>query len=203
MRCINNLTTIRVTFLFCLFLSASVNAQVGDLYKLNDDLALDGDVERYQISPDGKYVVYLADQDCDNRVDLYSVPIGGGQPVTLRLPFLYSGRIRDFQISPDNSRVVYLERANTDAFGDFTTDLFSVPIEGGFARDISVAGHQREVVHYKISPDSSRVVFTVNRLIDNKLGIHFKVDAHENNAKNINYLGTQKRVENSGIANTF
>jgi len=42
-----------------------------------------------------------------------------------------------------------------------------------------------------------------NRLIDNELGIQFKIDAHRNNASANNYRGTAKRVENSGIGNTY
>jgi len=169
MRFGNNLIVIKVTLLLSLLLITNVNAQIGDLYKLNDDLVVGGDVKRYQISPDGKYVVYLADQDFDEVFDLYSVPITGGQPIRLRQVFLFGGRLQDFQISPDSSRVVYRERVNTDAFGGFTIDLFSVPIEGGFATDISVAGPQRGVVQYEISADSSRVVFTANR--DNETAV--------------------------------
>ena len=49
--------------------------------KLNDPLVPSGDVESFDISPDGSRVVYRADQDADGVTELYSVPIAGS-PVT-------------------------------------------------------------------------------------------------------------------------
>jgi hypothetical protein len=37
-----------------------------------------GDVTVFQISPNGRYAVYLADQDTDGVNKLYSVLLGGG-----------------------------------------------------------------------------------------------------------------------------
>ena len=48
-------------------------------------------------------------------------------------------------------------------------------------------------------PYVGRNLVNGNRLIDNDLGIQFKIDAHQNN----DYQGTQKQVENNGIGNTF
>jgi hypothetical protein len=50
-----------------------------------------GDVTTFQISPDGRYAVYLADQDMDGVFELYSVFLGGGSPIRLN-PLLPSGR---------------------------------------------------------------------------------------------------------------
>jgi hypothetical protein len=38
-----------------------------------------GDVTTFEISPDGRYAVYLADQDTDGVFELYSVLLGGAR----------------------------------------------------------------------------------------------------------------------------
>jgi len=40
-------------------------------------------VREARISPDGSRVVYLADQDADELLELYSVPIDGGMSMRL------------------------------------------------------------------------------------------------------------------------
>lgn len=68
--------------------------------KLTGPLPLFGDVRSFQISPDGRYAVYLADQDTDEVFELYSVALSGGAPVRLN-PLLPVGRnVESFQISP-------------------------------------------------------------------------------------------------------
>ena len=42
-----------------------------------------GDVDRFLTSPDGRYAVYLADQETDGVYEVYSVLVGGGSPVRL------------------------------------------------------------------------------------------------------------------------
>ena len=107
--------------------------------KLSGVMPLFGDVKSFQISPDGRYAVYLADQDTDEVSDLYSVLLGGGSPVRLN-PILPVGRIVfGFRISPDSSRVVY------DAFHATASDLnsielYSVPIGGPAAAEIKLNG---------------------------------------------------------------
>jgi hypothetical protein len=39
--------------------------------KLNGDLVSEGDVEEFVISPDSKYVVYTADQETDEVIELF------------------------------------------------------------------------------------------------------------------------------------
>jgi Tol biopolymer transport system component len=122
-------------------------------------------VHDFQISPDGKYVVYRADQDTDRVFELYSVSLTGGSPIRLN-PLLPVGRsVQSFQISPDSSRVVY--RADQDA--DEVTELYSVPIEGPAALGIKLNGVMAEggdVRSFQISPDSSRVVYWADQQTD-------------------------------------
>jgi len=79
--------------------------------KLNPNLASNTRIgQNFQISPDGRTVVYPADE-------LYRVPIGGGAaPVQLNPTIVGSFRgVVSFQISPVDSRlVVYRARQDSD-----------------------------------------------------------------------------------------
>ena len=102
-------------------------------YKLNDPISLrneEGDVSGSLISPDGSWVVYMADQDVSEVAELYSALIDGSQPpVKLNGPLVQDGDVRIFEISPDSSRVVYVADQDTDG----QRELYSVPIDGSAA----------------------------------------------------------------------
>lgn len=53
------------------------------LAKLNDALPSGGDVYGFEVTPDSSRVVYLGDQDTDEVRELYSVPVGGGTPLSV------------------------------------------------------------------------------------------------------------------------
>jgi Tol biopolymer transport system component len=132
--------------------------------KLNGVMPPFGVVASFQISPDGRYAVYLADQDTSGVTELYSVFLGGGSPVRLN-PILSLGRnVTSFQISPDSSRVVY--RGNQDTAAVF--ELYSVPIGGpaGIKLNRALVAFGN-VVDFKISPDSSRVIYYADQEMDN------------------------------------
>jgi Tol biopolymer transport system component len=136
---------------------APLPLQAATNIKLSGAMPAFGDVSSFQISRDGRYAVYLADQDTDEVPELYSVLLGGGPPVRLN-PILPPGRaVASFQISPDSRRVVY--RADQDSVN--VVELYSVPI-GGLAASIKLNGTlgiNDDVIDFQISPDSSRVVF--------------------------------------------
>lgn len=77
--------------------------------KLNESLVAGGEVDlyNYQISADSSYVIYVADQEVDNRDELYRVPLEGGAVTKLNGPLVDGGRVRDATISPNNTWVVY------------------------------------------------------------------------------------------------
>ena len=119
----------------------------------------------FQISPDGRYAVYLADQDTDGVLELYSVLLGGGSPVRLNPPLPFGRNVTSFRISPDSSRVVYL----TDQQTDNVIELYSVPLGGPAAAGIKLNGALvagGNVGIFQISPDSSRVVYRADQDTD-------------------------------------
>ena len=131
--------------------------------ELNGALTSGGDVwdRGVSISPDSSTVIYRADQDTDDVVELFSVPLVGGVPIKLNGPLGSSGDVvRPAQISPDGSTVVYL----ADQDSDNVVELYSVPIGGGVPtklNDSLVSGG--DVWYFVISSDSSTVVYFVRR----------------------------------------
>jgi Tol biopolymer transport system component len=134
--------------------------------KLSGVMPAYGDVTSFQISPNGRYAVYLADQDTDGVFELYSVLLGVGAPVRLN-PLLPVGRkVTSFQISPDSSRVVYI--ANQQSATVY--ELYSVPIGGPAAAGIKLNGvlvAGGGLFTFLISPDGSRVVYVADQQKDN------------------------------------
>ena len=128
--------------------------------KLNGTLVPGGNVVGFNISPDSSRVVYTADQDTDNVIELYSVPLGDPAVAGIKLNGALGagGSVGFFLISPDSGRVVYLARQGT-ATG---YDLYSVPLGGPAATGIRL---NRPLVlngaftDIQISPDSSRAVY--------------------------------------------
>ena len=89
----------------------------------------------YDISPDSTRVIYLADQQVDTRVELFSVPLAGGGATKLNGTLPAGGGVSHALISPDSSRVVY--RADEDT--DNVYEIFSVPLAGGSAVKLNPA----------------------------------------------------------------
>ena len=90
----------------------------GGPIKLNMALPSGGEVTDVglQFSPDGSRVLYLADQETNGVIELYSVAAGGGTPVKLNTALPSGGDVYSsgIQFSPDGSRVLYRADQETD-----------------------------------------------------------------------------------------
>ena len=152
----------------------SVPIEGGNPVKLNGKLIQGGNIsyvdiilDKYipqinvRISPDSRYVVYQADQDVDEIFELYSVPIGGGNPVKLNRNLVDDGWVWRFQISSDSQYVVYLAEQEAAE----VRELYSVPIGGGnpvkLNENLVDNGNVQLVFH--ISPDNRYVVYLANQ----------------------------------------
>lgn len=136
------------------------SAQVINI-KLSNIQPLGHDVLQFRISADDSRVVYTAEQDTDNVLELYSVPSGGGTTTKLNNTLPSGGDVGSFRISTDSSRVVY--RADQDTDG--VQELYSVPIGGGTATKLNgtlVSGGEVRY-EFQISADSSRVVYLADQ----------------------------------------
>ena len=77
-----------------------VEPGAGPPVRLNGPLVADGDVLGFEISPDGSRVVYYADQDTDNVLEVYSVPSDGSAvPVKLNAPYVANGNLAVLDIA--------------------------------------------------------------------------------------------------------
>jgi Tol biopolymer transport system component len=141
--------------------------------KLNgplDTLSVVGDVDEFQVSPDGVRVVYLADQDTPGVIELYSARRDGtGTPVRLSGPLVAQGDVDSFQITPDGARVVY--RADQDT--DLLYELYSAPIDGSAPavklNGTLVAGGQ--VIDYEpyvMTSDGQTMLYVADQDVDNE-----------------------------------
>jgi len=110
-----------------------------------------------QSSPDGSRVVYVAEQEVDNKKEIYSVPVGGGTPIKLNQPLSAGGVNGHFVISPDSSTVFF--GAVEDVPG--AVAIFRVPIDGGAVERLtgpSVLG--RKVFYdFNLTLDGTRLVY--------------------------------------------
>ena len=124
--------------------------------KISGEMIDDGDVWNFRISPDGLYVVFLADARSDGQYELFSVPNIGGQRVLLSTGLSAFDGVVDFKISPDSQYVIYYVGS-----GCINPDqLFSVPIGGGEPVELYHTGAANYYLSdAKIAPDSSRVLF--------------------------------------------
>lgn len=123
-------------------------------------LPADGGLDSWQISPDSRYVVYVADAGASSPYELYSVPITGTTPIKLSPPLVAGGEARRFAITVNSQYVIYI----ADQEVDNRRELYRVPIGGGPSVKLSgamVAGGNVEGV--KVDPDNVRVVYQADQ----------------------------------------
>ncbi|KPL07519.1 hypothetical protein AMJ85_09360 [candidate division BRC1 bacterium SM23_51] len=130
--------------------------------KLNKTLPAGGHVYDFAISPNSDVVAYRAEQDTDDVIEVYRVPLHGpaSSGVKISDTIVAGGFVSRMDISPDGPRLVYV--ADMETAGDF--DLYSVPLFGpATARvELSPTGgllFNGDVLDFDISPDGSRVLY--------------------------------------------
>lgn len=147
---------------------------VADSFKLSGPLIPGGDVStNFKTTSDGSRAVFIADADSDDVFELYSREISrSGSRVKVNNPFSLAGSdVTSMGLSPGGTRVVYIADAETD--GKF--ELYS--------RDIGASGALHKLNHtivppggditsFRISPNSSRVVFHGDPDVDGESEIY-------------------------------
>ena len=148
----------------------------GTPVQLNDLASPRGD-RRYPfaITPDGERVYFWTDQEVNEVVELFSVPIdGGASPTKLSGTLVPGGDVvfhAGIAASADGSRLVY----QADALVDGLTELFSAPIDGsappvrlnaplpagGAIVEFAVAGSSRVVYRADQAADEIYELFSV------------------------------------------
>lgn len=107
------------------------------------------------ISPDGS-TVYVSAEDGH----LYAVPIGGGVHRRVSNDRGPSFRYYLHGISPDGSQLVYIGLA-IDAGGSITTNVFTIPAEGG--SDLQLTNDEHPDDGAEFSPDGEWIYFNSER----------------------------------------
>ena len=129
--------------------------------RLNGPLARPhgGDVVLFQLDHEGKHLVYVADQEVDDRRELYVVSSGAGGLARLKLngALVADGDVSSsVLLSPDGTRVLYIADQDTDG----VHELYSVPISGGAPVKLNAPLTVNERVSLvDITSDSAYVVF--------------------------------------------
>src|SRR5688572_29134421 len=139
--------------------------------KLSGTMGQDGDVAMggFAFSPDGAWVVYVADALTDGVDELFAVPSdGSAAPVRLNATLPAGGDVaggsgrRAFTISADSGHVVY----RADQTVDEHFDLWSAPIDGS-AAPVEIDGSTFTLVGTVFDLSSQgRVVFAGSTLAD-------------------------------------
>ncbi len=122
---------------------------------VGDDIPFD---DRFQISPDSSRVVFAANIAATSTGRLFSASISGGNCVDLSGVMVANGDVsnNNFAISPNSQRVVFI----ADKYVNGQEELFSVPLAGGIATQISgEMNNGGDVDRFSISADSQWVAF--------------------------------------------
>lgn len=125
----------------------------------------------YTFTPDSSRIVYRADRVINEGVELLSVAVTGGASTSIAAPGNLESTVLDFKVSDDGSRVVF--RAKLDDPQVF--ELYSASLtETGLVQLNSdhAVGAYGDVEDYAISPDSSRVVFTMDREVTDQFKLY-------------------------------
>ncbi|GAB5531257.1 MAG: hypothetical protein Roseis3KO_30340 [Roseivirga sp.] len=133
----------------------------------------DGSIRKYELSPDGTRVVYLAKKG-SNIQQLYSVPIAGGTPELLNSP-ITSGGVFRFDVSQNGDKVAY--SLSNEAFivpvagGEAPVALNTNPVNGSFIDDIFISSEGDNVGFILSSdPATQEVLFSSSMGGANSLG---------------------------------
>ncbi|HEX6884121.1 MAG TPA: hypothetical protein VF530_12145 [Planctomycetota bacterium] len=111
---------------------------------------------------DSTRIVYVADHDVTNTLDLYLVPVdGSAAPDRLTAISDFYGVRAGFQLTPEGEHAVFLAQVPAGPTSS-ETRLFSVRLDGSappFALSASPEDLYSGVQSFAVSPDSTRVVY--------------------------------------------
>ncbi|WP_455209744.1 TolB family protein [Kaarinaea lacus] len=149
--------------------------QTGTITKLNDPLVSGGNVTNYTISPDGTLVAYVADQEIDERFELYVAELDGSAVVKVSASSANtdSDVTNDAVWAPDNSRIAY--RSDESTRGNDVFVLRTVRPDGSgnvIVNPVGVAGSNVEEMSFIWSPDASRIAYLADLTTDDVIELY-------------------------------
>jgi Tol biopolymer transport system component len=128
----------------------------------------DQDVEDFKVSPNSDFVVYKADEDILNRIELYRVNLANpGVSTKLSAPLTVDRDVRDFAISPDSSKVLYRADPGTlDAHELFLVNVAAPGTSQQVHPELTAGGEVSSA--YRFSPDGTKVGYVADQEVDDQ-----------------------------------
>ncbi len=101
----------------------------GVSYRANPPLVAGGNVyEQFKFTPDGAYVGYVADQEVDQKLELFAVHVATpGTSSKLNGPMIADGDVCTFAFSPDSQHAAYCADQETDGVLELYAASLSAP----------------------------------------------------------------------------
>lgn len=146
----------------------------GALTRVSAPMPADGDVLRgLAVSRDGSKVLYRADADTDDVVELYAVSLAApGVAVKVNATMVAGGNVsRVFALSADGRRAAYIADADTDALDElYTVDLSAAT--PGSPLKLNPPTTTDHVWDFEMSPDGTRVVYRAQEQASGEIELH-------------------------------
>ena len=108
-----------------------INLDSGEVIRHSLPMDFDGLIFNYLISEDQEYIVYSANFETSDRLELFSLEMRTGRVEKLNNDQT-NGPIRNYKISPDASTVVYVGEHSEEE----RPAVYAVPITGGMSRHL-------------------------------------------------------------------
>ncbi len=138
--------------------------------KLNLSLTGQGDVLRFEISPDSTRIAYLADAETDETFELYSIRLEGMEQTKLSQTLVASGDVHNIPNEPasfiwsaDSQFIAYLAtQEKADQVELFTTSVLDLSNQ-----KLNIAMNTNgDVTDFSWSPDNTRIAYLADHNID-------------------------------------
>jgi len=136
------------------------------IVRLSGDLVSGGNVVDFAISPDGRFVAYLADQETKGQFELYTVPVGGGTVINISRQSDTILEVKEFAWAPNSSRIAFR------AFNPFTGNTGgNIELLTNFTSGNSLVTVSNflpvgaNVDTFEWSPTSQLIAYTANTIV--------------------------------------
>jgi Tol biopolymer transport system component len=169
----------------------------GTLTRVNGTLAAGGDVEPgIVVSRDGRKVLYRADQDTDDVIDLYAVSLASpGTSVKVNGTLTAGGAVsRVFALSASGDRAAYIADQDTDNLNEaYTVDLSAATPGASVKLNPATTDPVWDLV---MSPDGARVVYRQENSSVGRVALQVVATASPGVATEVTYTdGAEGHVE--------
>ncbi len=139
-------------------------ATPGASQRVNPQLPAESDVyDEFEFSPDSQHIAYVADQDANDVLELYSVAVANlGVSQKLNGALVSGGDVCRFQFAPDSARVAYCADQTTDDVVELYTVALNAPAVSAKINPPLVA-NGRVTTLYEFGPQSDFIVYVAEQ----------------------------------------